>query len=127
MDARNLILAALRLATDFTRKLKPEEVDQLVDGKASIGFVPAGAQIVSTGPNVADVSKELQRLLTRRDGEEYLVALKLRKDQLVALAKQLDVAVRSKDTKAAIQQAIIEATVGAREDAASMHGQSWRR
>lgn len=71
-------------------------------------------------PATAAHLAHLAALRTRSDGEAYLRPMTKR--ELLAIARALDVAVGGSDRKATIVRRIIEATVGARLDAAAIRG-----
>ena len=125
-NTRDLILASFQIVTGFIRGLRPEQLDQLLDGKAAIGFLPPGARIVTTGPDAAEISKRLQAFETRTEAERFLGDLGLKRAELVSLAKQIGLGGLTKDNMPTIYKRIAETMVGMREDASAMHGQSWR-
>ena len=126
-DNHSFSVAVLRLLTDVVKKLKADQVDQLVDGKAELTFVPPGAAVVFPGPDANEVRARLANAPSRQDASQYLAGLKLKKVDLVSLAKQLDIAVVSKDTIPVIQRKIVEGTVGVREDHSAIRDRSWKR
>ncbi len=127
MDNHGFSLAVLRLLTDIVKKLKADQLDQLVEGKAELTFVPPGAAVVFPGPDASEVRSRLASAASRQDAAQYLVSLKLKKADLVSLAKQLDISVVSKDTMPVIQRKIVEGTVGVREDHSAIRDRSWGR
>jgi len=127
MDNHEFSVAVLRLLTDVIRKLKPEQVEQLAEGKAGLTFLPPGASVVFPGPNAGEVRAGLAAARSRSEATNYLAGLKLKKAELVSLAKQFDIAVTSKDTMPVIQRRIVDGTVGSREDAAAIRDPSWSR
>jgi len=118
-------VTALRIACGAVGKLKADELRQLVEGKGSIVFLPLGASVVTTGPDVQAVRRQLDAFSGRGEAVAYLDSLKLKKPALVTLARQLDVATNGKDTVDEIKRKIIEGTVGTRADAAAIRGGSW--
>jgi hypothetical protein len=127
MDNQGFSVAILRLLTDIVKKLKGDQLDQLVEGKAELKLVPPGAAIVFPGPDAGEVRDRLASAASRQEAAQYLAGLKLKKPDLVSLAKQLDIAVVTKDTMPTIQRKIVEGTVGVREDHSAIRDRSWRR
>jgi hypothetical protein len=126
MTENESIVAVLRIIGDELRKLKPEQIEQLVTGKAGFVFRPPGASLVVAGPDAAEVRERLTTAGSRQKATAYLQGLKLKKPELVSLARQLDVAVGSKDVIAEITRKIVQATAGTREESAAILGGSWR-
>jgi hypothetical protein len=127
MDNHGYSVAVLRLLTDILKKLKADQVDQLVEGKAELTFVPPGAVVMFPGPDASEVRTRLASSASRQDATQYLASLKLKKADLVSLAKQLDIAIVGRDTMSVIQRKIVEGTVGAREDHSAIRDRSWRQ
>jgi len=126
MDNHGFSVAILRFLTDTVKKLKADQIDQLVEGKAELTFVPPGAVVVFPGPDASEVRDRLASAASRQVAAQYLASLKLKKPDLVSLAKQLDIAVVSKDTIPTIQRKIVEGTVGVREDHSAIRDRSWK-
>lgn len=126
MDNYEFSLTLLRRLLDQLKKLTAEQIDQLVKGTAQLTFVPPGATVVKTGPDVEEVRKQLSAARSRREAIEYLVRQKLRKADLLSLARQLEVAVNTKDKVDVLRSRIAESTAGVREDAAAFGDRSWR-
>jgi hypothetical protein len=124
MDNHGFSVAVLRLLTDTVKKLKADQVDQLVEGKAKLAFVPPGAMVVFPGPDATEVRSRLASAASRQDAAQYLASLKLKKADLVSLATQLEIAFVSKDTMPVIQRKIVEATAGVREDHSAIRDRS---
>jgi hypothetical protein len=127
MDNHEFSVAMLRVLTDIVKKLKADQVDQLVEGKASLTFLPPGASVTFPTPDAGEVRARLAAARSRQEASNYLDSLKLKKADLVSLAKQLDIAVLSKDAVDVVRRKIIEGTVGAREDAAAIRDPAWGR
>lgn len=127
MDNHEFSVAVLRQLTDIIRKLKAEQVEQLAEGKASLTFLPPGASVVFPGPDADEVRTRLAAAQSRREAADYLASLKLKKPELISLAKQLDIAVVNKDTMPVVHRKIIDGTAGVREDAAAIRDSSWGR
>jgi len=127
MDNQEFSVAMLRVLTEVIKKLRPDQVEQLATGKANLTFIPPGASVVFPGPDAGEVRARLAAARSRLDAADYLAGLKLKKPDLVSLAKQLDISVVSKDTMPVIHRKIIDGTAGMREDAAAIRSPSWGR
>jgi hypothetical protein len=125
-DHYDSVLLVLRLVADRLKKLQPAQVEQLIQGKADFVFLPSGATITITGPEADEVRARLAAAGNRHEAGRYLDGLKLKKNELVSLARQLDIVVGGKDTILTIKRNIIEGTTGAREDAAAIRSGSWK-
>ena len=88
-DEYDHAVTALRIACDAIGKLKADELRQLVEGKGSIIFLPLGASVVTSGPDVHEVRAQFDALQSRREAVAYVDGLKLKKPALVSLARQL--------------------------------------
>lgn len=73
-----------------------------------------------------EVLAKLATVKTRREASDYLAGLNLKKAELVAVARHLDVAVDSRDTLATLRRKLVESTVGVREDTVAFRDRSWR-
>lgn len=124
-DEYDHAVTALRIACGAIGKLKADELRQLVEGKGSIIFLPLGASLVTSGPDVHEVRARFDAFQSRREAVAYVDGLKLKKPALVTLAPQLDIATTGKDTVAEVKRKIIEGTVGTRADVAVIRGGSW--
>lgn len=125
-DNYETVAAVLRIVGDGLRKLTPDQTDQLVAGKASFVFCPPGASLVTAGPDAAEVRTRLVAAQSRQKASSYLEGLKLKKPELISLARQLDIAVGSKDRVDDIKRKIVQGTAGTREEAAAITGGSWK-
>ncbi|SMC99016.1 hypothetical protein [Kibdelosporangium aridum] len=75
--------------------------------------------------DASGVRARLAALTNRGEADRYLSDLRLKKSELVSLAKQLDVAVQSNDTMMVIRRKIVDGTVGVREDHAAIRDRTW--
>ncbi|GAA4243185.1 hypothetical protein [Dactylosporangium darangshiense] len=109
---------------EFLKKLKKDEYDALLAGNSRLMVVPKGARI-SGGParkaepvalaiNAEQVDADLRSLGDRQSAARYLDDLKLKKAQLLQLAKELNVHVRASNTILQIRDLIVEHKVGHR-------------
>ncbi|MFB9235428.1 hypothetical protein ACFFWC_07725 [Plantactinospora siamensis] len=126
MDAKGTFVALLRDIATTINKLSPEQFDQMAAGDARLAFVPPGGKVVVAGPDVGPIRAKLSATESRQAAVAYLDSLGLKNDELRSLAKQLSVAVLSKDPKPTLVQKIVDATAGAREDTAAIHSTNWR-
>lgn len=126
MDARGTFVALLRDVANAINKLSPEQFDQVAAGDARLAFVPPGGKVAVAGPDPGPIRAKLAATESRQTAVAYLDSLGLKNDELRSLAKQLSVAVLSKDSKPTLVQKIVDATAGAREDTAAIHSPKWR-
>jgi hypothetical protein len=109
---------------EFLKKLKKEEYDSLLAGDSRLMVVPKGARIsggtarqaepVALALDAAQVDADLRSLGDRQSAARYVDDLKLKKAQILQLAKELNVHVRAKDTIPQIRDLIVEQKVGHR-------------
>jgi len=126
VDAKSTFVTLLRDVATTINKLSPEQFDQMAAGDARLAFVPPGGKVVVPGPDAGPIRAKLAATESRRAAVAYLDGLGLKNDDLRSLAKQLSVAVLSKDLKPTLIQKIADATAGAREDTAAIHSPKWR-
>lgn len=126
MDAKSTFVALLRDVATTINKLSAEQFDQMTAGEARLAFVPPGGKVVVAGPDAGPIRAKLAATESRQAAIAYLEGLGLKNHELVSLARQLSVAVLSKDVKAMLVQKIVDATAGAREDTAAIHSPNWR-
>lgn len=106
----------------FVQKLTPAECQSLLAGQSGLALVPRAALIASPARaprHVAAVSptgirEGLCRCMTREEGMQWLVALKLTKPTLLAALQELDVHVSTRDTVASLREKLVEAEIGRR-------------
>jgi hypothetical protein len=126
VDAKGTFVALLRDIATTINKLSREQFDQMAAGDARLAFIPPGGEVVVAGPDAGPIRAKLVATESRRAAVAYLDGLGLKNDELRSLAKQLSVAVLSKDPKPTLVQKIVDATAGAREDTAAIHSPKWR-
>lgn len=86
----------------------------------SVGSTPVSMTAPSVNPSASEgppsevVGAKLRGVTSTAEAREYLDGLKLKAPQLRQLARDLDVPVRSSDSKAEIHRAIVEGLVGFR-------------
>jgi hypothetical protein len=115
IDNREFFVKVQRQLTALIEGLKPDQVEQLAMGKASLVFLPPGGRIVVSD---GEVRARLAAARSRKEAMDYLAGMKV--DDLKSLARQLNIAVYSKDKKLDLQRKIIDGTAGLREDAAAI-------
>lgn len=111
---------------EFLRKLPAEQLDALAAGEARLEVVPKGARVtgapakakatVELAISVDQVEADLKSLDDRQAATQYLKDLKLKKPQLVELARALNVGGPASANVAAIIGRIVEQKVGYRLD-----------
>lgn len=123
-EPADLTHAVLLRVAEFIRKLPADQLADLAAGTAKLelvargGRAPARPSTRAKPPTVPveQVRAELTAIGDRAAAGRYLDDLKLTVVQLRALAKELDIAVPGRATKAVVQQTIVEWTVGRRLD-----------
>ena len=126
MDAKSTFVALLRDVATTINRLSSEQFEQMAAGDARLAFVPPGGRVIVAGPDAGPIQAKLAATESRRAAVAYLDGLGLKKDELLSLARQLSVAVLSKDAKPTLVQKIVDATAGAREDTTAIHSPKWR-
>lgn len=123
-------MAILRAVTTFLRTLSPEEADAVARGNARItleGRAPRTPKrhVADRGPEALDLLVEsMKRASTREEAAAALESAQLRKADLIAIARSLDVPVASKDRIESIQERLLESTVGYRLRSRAIRGES---
>jgi hypothetical protein len=125
IDITEQLTAVFRTVGDFLRKLKPEELSQLADGTARIVVLPPGATVNPPAVDADQVREALRQLSNRQQGLNYLLKLKLKAADQKALARKLDIAIEAKDNMETVRKKIVNGTVGARLDTATISDRSW--
>jgi hypothetical protein len=119
-----LVLAPNQVA-DFVKKLPADQVNALAAGEMRLALVPRGARVSSgssarTSPtskveiDAAQVAADLARIGDRAAATQYLNDLKLTVAQLKQLARDLDIPVASKASKAEYIATMVGLLVGRR-------------
>ncbi|MGA5817223.1 hypothetical protein ACPC54_05095 [Kitasatospora sp. NPDC094028] len=112
----------------FLQSLSPEQVEDLLAGRARIALVKRPAPRETKPPSGApgvDLDRlraELSAATSREAGEEHLESRKLTRTDLQALARALDIPVRKGDNMSAIKEGIVEATIGYRLRSGAIRG-----
>jgi hypothetical protein len=124
-DAADRTYDMLQRIGEFLKKLTPEKYDALLSGEARLEVVAKGAKISTPGASrtaapvalpisAEKVAADLAKFDDRGSAEQYLADLKLKRPQLVSLAKELDVAFKTSETMPVIRGLIVSQIVGAR-------------
>jgi len=115
----------LQRVGEFLRKVSVDQVEALAAGEARLEIVPKGARITGGAATKAvapvalplpaeQVATDLRSLGDRASAARYIDDLKLKKPQLVLLARELNVQISSKTTMPQIRDLIVEQKVGHR-------------
>jgi hypothetical protein len=111
-------IALLKRVSDFLRGLSDEDIQALETGEAKLAVVrkaaPRTAQPVELSLDPDRVNADLKTIDDRATAARYLQDLKLKRPQLVELARRLEVPFGSKDSMATIVARIVEQKVGSR-------------
>lgn len=109
----------LARVAEFLRTLKPEELEALEAGEARLQVVfktQRVAKPVALTLDVARIEADLKALPDRASALQYLRDRRLKRVELMELARQLNVPVATKETTVAILSKIVEQKVGFRAD-----------
>lgn len=118
---KNELLRFMRILLNTINGLSDDQIDSLLSGQASLKYfeakseakkVKAPADIINT--SLRGITLQLEELHTREEATAYIDSLKLKKESLILLGKLVNANMSSKDTKAAITEKLVEASVGAR-------------
>lgn len=126
-DLADLTHGVLLRVAEFLRKLPTDQLAALADGTARLEVVPKGGRrparaarpAAKAGPppvSAEQVRAETTRIADRVGARRWLEDQRLTVPQLRALAKELDIAVPAKATKAAVLDHIVQWTIGRRLD-----------
>lgn len=102
----------------FLSNLTEEEKRKLVNRSATVRFTIEGVSSSSIKQmergETENIINCLKNYNTREEGESYLLSLDLKRKDLEAVAKTLDLPFSKKDTIVKIREKIIEGTIGYR-------------
>jgi hypothetical protein len=122
-DSAELTHLVLLKVADFIKKLPTDQLADLAAGEAKLELVPKGGRPAARSRAAAkpavsadQVRADLYAINDRAAARQYVVDLGLTVPGYRSLAKELGVTVASKDTKDAIQQKLVQWTVGRRID-----------
>jgi hypothetical protein len=124
---RNLLRTLLGHLAKAASALSEKEVRAVLDGRARIELhlvevvkprakervPPARRTEIDTG-TLKEAVHRLRQMLTREDGRDYLLTHFGTKEELVLLARSVDVPVRDRDPRSSIEDKVIDATIGFR-------------
>jgi hypothetical protein len=126
-DRAELAHGVLVRVAEFLRRLPVDQLAALADGSAKLGVVPKGGHrpprpaAARPLPLPAEqVQAELTRIGERGAGRRWLEDQRLTVAQLRELARQLDISVPSKATKAVLLDQLVQWTIGRRLDSAAI-------
>jgi len=127
MTGTSEAIALLQRVSEFLKKLSPEDAQALETGEAKLAVVhktapKRAAAAVPLSLDVEQVNTDLKAISDRAAAARYLMDLKLKRPQLVELAKALDVPVASKDSMATMIAKMVEQKVGYRLDTNAILG-----
>ena len=111
------VIKGYKLALKFIENLDEERFVKWLEGELKLGLqeVHKSKKVMQLPEKQCITYEEQLKLFkTCEEAKVYLYQLKLGKAQLVDLAKQLSVCIKSRDTKEQIIEKIIQATVGNR-------------
>ena len=123
-----LVATLLRELANIIEALKETDFEAIIFGKAQLdikivtkvkGLQPSNQQITFDEKLKAAVEK-LSAMQTREEGESFLMEHFTTKDELIRLAKMIDIQIQKKDTISQIIERIIEATIGFRTRSAAI-------
>lgn len=126
MTGTSEAIVLLQRVSEFLKKLSPEDLQALETGEAKLSVVhktpPRKAAAAPLTLDVEQVNADLKAINDRAMAARYLMDLKLKKPQVVELAKALDVPIKSADSVATIFSKIVEQKVGYRLDTNAILG-----
>jgi len=126
MTGTSEAIVLLQRVSEFLKKLSPEDLQALETGEAKLMVVhktaPRQAVPAPLALDVEQVNMDLKAISDRAMAARYLMDLKLKRPQLVELAKGLDVPIAGKDTMPTIVSKIVEQKVGYRLDTNAILG-----
>lgn len=126
MTGTSEAIVLLQRVSELLKKLSPEDLLALETGEAKLQVVhktpPRKAAAAPLALDVAQVNSDLKAISDRSMAARYLTDLKLKKPQMVELAKGLEVPVAGKDSIATIVSKIVEQKVGYRLDTNAILG-----
>jgi len=129
-SSKELILSFLEEIIRLIEETNDSQLEALVSGRARIEFNICPVDKENDG-NKKDVppsdlekkaSETLQAFNSRDEGIRYLDAMCTTKNDLIKIARYLDLPVQKKETIKQIRDKIIEATIGFRVRSAAIQG-----
>ena len=128
---KEALVALLRDLARQIQSLEAGEVDDVLAGAAKLHVrVENGKRPRKTKPRkpvddeLQQVARDLRELTTREEGEKLLDERASSKDDMVRLARILDLPVQKSDTVQQLRSRLIESTIGFRLRSAAIQGTS---
>lgn len=113
-----VLLKEVNRFVTFLSNLTEEEKQKLANRSATVRFTIEGVSSSSIKQmergETENIINRLKSYNTREEGELYLLSLDLKRKDLEAVAKALDLPYSKKDTIVKIREKIIEGTIGYR-------------
>ena len=113
-----VLLKEVNRFVTFLSNLTEEEKQKLTNRSATVRFTIEGVSSSSITQmergETENIINCLKSYNTREEGESYLLSLDLKRKDLEAVAKALDLPYSKKDTIVKIREKIIEGTIGYR-------------
>ena len=111
----------------MTTRSVPEEMDALLDGRASLSVNKNGRtqkQPIPTrpSPDLAQIRARLQEYRSREEGVSLLSEAQLTRRDLELLARQLGLPILRSDTIERLESKIIESCIGAKLTSEAIRG-----
>ncbi len=126
---KETLVALLRDLARQIQSLQPGEVDDVLAGAAKLQVrVENGKRPPKTKPRkpvddeLHQVARTLRELTKREEGEKLLDERASSKDNMVRLARILDLPVQKSDTAKQLRSRLIESTIGFRLRSAAIQG-----
>ncbi|MEG0707402.1 MAG: hypothetical protein RSD26_12495 [Cellulosilyticaceae bacterium] len=104
------------MALEFINRIDDDTAKKLLEGECIFGIVESGKNKIPVNKATTDAKyiKTLKQLYSRDEAREYLSKLKLTNVQLIHMAKELAIHIKSGDKKAVIIDKIVEGIVGSK-------------
>lgn len=120
----------LRLLASLLDNLSPEELDELLRGRASLVIdrrsrTEIGQEHVSAArplPNFTEIIDRLRSFRSREEGAALLADTQLTRRELETLARQLGLAILRSDNIERLEAKIIESCIGAKLSSEAIRG-----
>lgn len=109
------MIRAYKMMTKFLEKLDDEKLIQWLNGELKLTLQEVNHHKKAEKEEVQvslEYIEHLKNLKSYEEASTYLKTLKLNKEQLKVLAKEVSACIKSRDNKEVIQNKIIENTVG---------------
>lgn len=128
-EERYASIEILQRIASFIRSLTPEEVEDLIHGRAKLVLGTRDARKRTNhrdlpAETIPDVLRTLRNLPTREAGASYLQEVAPTRASLAQIAVAMDVPVPKSDTVAKLRERIIEAAIGYRLRSDAVRGKN---